>query len=290
MRFAVGEYLYFMDSDDAITPTALEELYPIAKEFDADVVYGERYYEIPVGQEFSTDKNHLEKYIYCPGRLANSELVKNPQLTSQNIIERIQDFVSSKYGVTPWNYLIRRKLVSTYNIRFPEIRYGEDNFWDFFIICLSKNLVRVPNLTYIYRRVPNSLGSAMSTEISLRRGCDHFFQGVVAIEKFAEEFSLLKERPDVMYALFNYWANAQFIFTSSLYAKIPAWELDKLIKKELDKVEDKTPLTAFLFNRMNMFNLELLKRNATIQQMNAHIQKQSEIIKQQQARIESLQK
>lgn len=37
IRFSRGEYILFVDSDDAITPTALEELYPIAKKFDADV-------------------------------------------------------------------------------------------------------------------------------------------------------------------------------------------------------------------------------------------------------------
>ena len=33
-----GEYVYFMDNDDAVTPTALDELYALAKKFDADAL------------------------------------------------------------------------------------------------------------------------------------------------------------------------------------------------------------------------------------------------------------
>ena len=43
---AHGEYIMFVDSDDVITPTALEELYPIAKNFDADLLQCEKYFEV----------------------------------------------------------------------------------------------------------------------------------------------------------------------------------------------------------------------------------------------------
>ncbi len=47
LAYSRGEYVYFMDNDDAVTPSALEELYTHAKNFDADVVQCEKYYEIP---------------------------------------------------------------------------------------------------------------------------------------------------------------------------------------------------------------------------------------------------
>ena len=288
MRFAIGEYIYFMDSDDAITPTTFEELYPIAKEFDADVLYGERYYNISIGEKFTTDKAHLKGKEFCGGgNVFNYSLVTKPEMVSSNVVDRIRDFLSGKYWVTCWNYLIRRQFISKHNLNFPNIRYGEDNFWDFFIICLSKNLIRVPNITYIYRRRPNSLGSDRSVEIDLRRGTDHFFQGVSTISKFAEDFPFLREHPDVMYMLFDFWARSQFGFIQSLYSKIPAWQLDILIKRELDKVEDKTQLTAFLLNRMNIFNLQLNQQGAIIQQMNAYIQQQNAKINELQRQLEN---
>ena len=42
-----GEYIFFADADDALTKTALEELYTLAKDYDADLVYCEQNYESP---------------------------------------------------------------------------------------------------------------------------------------------------------------------------------------------------------------------------------------------------
>ena len=47
---AQGEYLSFVDSDDTITPTAMEELYHKAKTTDADIVLGSMLYCYPDGK------------------------------------------------------------------------------------------------------------------------------------------------------------------------------------------------------------------------------------------------
>ncbi|MBR3747432.1 MAG: glycosyltransferase family 2 protein, partial [Selenomonadaceae bacterium] len=47
MMFSRGEYISFLDADDTITTTAFEELYSVAKKFDADVVACEKYYPVP---------------------------------------------------------------------------------------------------------------------------------------------------------------------------------------------------------------------------------------------------
>lgn len=67
------------------------------------------------------------------------------------------------------------------------------------------------------------------------------------------------------------------------YAQIPAIQLDELIRSELDKVEDKTALTAFLFSRMSVFNINLMKQSQIIQEQQAKIQEL-------QAQINSLKK
>ena len=47
IRYSCGKYLFITDSDDAITETALEELYTSAKKFDADIVHCEKWYVAP---------------------------------------------------------------------------------------------------------------------------------------------------------------------------------------------------------------------------------------------------
>ena len=54
-----GEYVFFMDADDVVIKTALEELYTLAKNYDADVVYCEKYFmSSGIGQEF-IDNVHI---------------------------------------------------------------------------------------------------------------------------------------------------------------------------------------------------------------------------------------
>ena len=287
LRYSRGEYIMFVDSDDAITKTALEEIYPIAKKFDADVLYCEKCYRVGQGDLFSTDKNFLKNPVVM-GNI-NYNYVSEPTLVYENIAERIKDFLALRFYVVPWNYLIRKDLISKYEIKFPNVKYGEDNMFVLFLICLAKNMVRVPNTIYVHRVREGSIGTNKSPEIEIHRCTDHVFQGITIISNFSKEVPFLRNHPEFQYALFNFLANNQFGSVAPLYAQIPAWQLDPFIRRELDKIDDKTPLTAFLFSRMTLFNLQLHQQGTIIQQMNAHIQKQNQVIQQLQAQIKSLQ-
>ena len=277
----------FVDSDDAITSTALEELYSIAKNFDADVVYCEKYYQVEIGEHFTTLKYLLNEKI--GGWVKKDELLSEPKLFSNNPIERIKAFSMYKFFVTPWSYFIRRNLIQFNHLKFPELRYGEDNFFDLFLVCLAKNLVRVPNAFYIYRIVKDSISTTPTVELMVRRMADHFFQAIDIINKFAKEFTLLETHVDLRYELWNFLAVREVARLFQIYEQIPAWQLDEIIRRELEKVKDKTSLTAFLFSRMNVFNVNLNRQNAMLYQMNAHIQKQNEVIKNLQAEVNRLQ-
>ena len=54
LHLSRGEYVFFMDADDALVSTALDELYAVAKNFAAYVVHCNRYYLSP-GESASTD-------------------------------------------------------------------------------------------------------------------------------------------------------------------------------------------------------------------------------------------
>ena len=58
LSISCGEYVFFVDADDFLTKTALEELYTAARNYNADVVYtGSRYrYTAEGGSELTTDR------------------------------------------------------------------------------------------------------------------------------------------------------------------------------------------------------------------------------------------
>ena len=87
LSYASGEYVYNMDNDDLITETALEEMYKLAREYDADVVYCERYYmSSGVGKNFTKD-------IYlAKGKIQKPPYVEEPTLEPEDLL---------KFGMIP---------------------------------------------------------------------------------------------------------------------------------------------------------------------------------------------
>ena len=81
-----GEYIFFMDADDVITKTALEELYTLAKKFDADVVYCEKYLmSSGVGEEF------VKKAYVAVGKAQRPPFVNEPTVETSDLIQRLNN-------------------------------------------------------------------------------------------------------------------------------------------------------------------------------------------------------
>lgn len=111
MEVAVGNYIYFLDSDDRITPDCLEKLYAKALESDADVTFGS--YET-----FGCEK---QKHI-----------------------------TDGTPYVTAWNKLCRRSFLQDNNIQFVVGLIHEDNPWSFEVECKGAKFTHVSDITYIY--------------------------------------------------------------------------------------------------------------------------------------------
>ena len=85
IEFSRGEYVFFLDSDDTITLTALLELYHIAKNLDADVVHCQKYLQIP--EELWHDTNFRSKVR--PFSYKKGKFVTEPTLIPNDVIERV---------------------------------------------------------------------------------------------------------------------------------------------------------------------------------------------------------
>ena len=266
-RLSRGEYLMFVDSDDAITETALAELYPIAKKFDADIVHCEKFYHAP-GETVTTDKNLLKPFSY-----EKINFVEEPVLISENLAERVRDYGTDKFSTSPWNQLFRRDFIVGNEIIFPDIKHGEDEVFDFFALCLAKNFVRVPNLVYVYRERQNSMMHAsLTVEKYIHDWYASIFKAIGIFDEFMNKFELFRTNPEYKYLIFDSYTRKNLPAAVQIYAQIPAGRLDELIRAEVDKAENKTALASFLFSRMNIFNLNLLQQQQIIQRQQQQIQ------------------
>ena len=267
IKMSRGKYLMFIDNDDAITKTAMKELFQAAENFQADVIHCGPFYRAGE-KDVLADYKNLEIVIGAP----NIVTVNKPIVLNSDLAERVKNFGANRFNITPWNYLFNREFIIKNKIEFPQITHGDDEFFDFCVLCKAKTFVLIPNVYYIYRIRANSLNRApLNLEKHLHEWFGSALRAIALYDKFMDEFKEFQNL-ELRYKVFELFASnniSHHIFP--LYAQTPIHELDKLIRRELDDIEDKTALTSFLFSRMNFFNVQLLQMQQLLAQRDAQI-------------------
>ena len=283
IRLSRGEYLLFVDIDDVITKTALEELYRLAKKFNADVIHCRDFY-ISYDDKIKIDKEKL-----FSTSVAKEAFGKNPVPMPFDLAKRVIAYVTNRIWTAPWNYLYLRDFIVKNDIKFPTGKITQDAIFSFFVLCSAKVFINVPNVFYVYRQVDDSIVRKNRTadEAINIRGSS-LFKGIITLDKFMNRFEFFKENPEYKYMVFDYWTQNNFNILLSFYAQMPAYELDKFIRRELEPLEDKDALTAYLFGRMNIFNLNFLQQEEKIQQLQDKLNQAGEYLAKQQKIIADL--
>ena len=273
-----GEYVIFIDSDDMITPTALDELYPIAKKFDADVVHCERFFTFK-------NKKGDGQIIGIPV----GQFVTEPTLISDDFTQRVMDLYNVQFVWNVWSKLIRRDFILENDLKMIN-GISADAIFTCMLVCSAKRYVRVPNIVNYYRAVENSVSNKKrNVPDKINVWINSLVQGFQLFDKFLSEREFFQNRLDMKCLALEVWVRECCQYLFEIYEQIPVWQLDALIRHEWDGVKDKTALMAFIFSRMNIFHMQLNQQDLMLQQMDAQIQKQNEIIQQQQDLIQQLQ-
>ena len=239
-----GEYIFFMDNDDLITPTALEELYMLAKNYDADVVYCEKFYKLSFSEE------HVSVVNWQTGNL-----VDKPTFESENLAERVQAVLNMRYNVMPWCKLVRRNLMIEHNIYFPACKISDDDIWTFGLVFYAKKFLRVPNFCYIYRlRKESVLHKKKTPEQSISFWMNPIIFGLKNLDNFMSKLGFFQQNPQYRYAVLENFLSTRIFFTREDIRDIrdiPPFEIYETIKNEFGKELGKQDvLVATLFARL----------------------------------------
>lgn len=149
IREALGKYIYFMDSDDIITPDAISKLYNSAVEFDAEIV---------IGSNYKTDgfKTWSEKDDVFP----NLQFLKAGEFADY-YFNTIRDIMPC----TAWNILFNMDFLTKYNLLFPKIKLQEDIAFDELYHPFLNRVVFISDKTYYYLIRPDSLMSRGTRQV-----------------------------------------------------------------------------------------------------------------------------
>ena len=275
LAFSRGEYVFFMDADDIFTRTALEELYTLAKEYDADCVYCEKYFmSTGRGQEFIKNIHLAETRIQKP------PFVENPTLETNDLARRIEKAINSNYWVTPWLRLVSRNLLIENEIKFPSLIGSNDVAWTFEVLFCSKRFLIVPNCCYV-RRIHEESVSFRKRTVSqhVHKWMDRTIRSLKDLDNFMKEIAFFKENPEYRFDVIGSFVEADFIKIFQACSTESPFDVYEIFRKEFGEyLGEQDVLIPVLCAAIN-----------TQQKINAmNVQQFNEYAEQAQARIAEL--
>lgn len=149
LKYAIGEYIQFVDSDDIINASAVNKMLKIALDTNADIV---------TGKIKSIDNNGR----YCPWGTSL------PYKIYQNGFELMEDIISrATYFPMVFGYMVRRELLLSNELQFHPNIIHEDELWTPQVLARAYKVVTTNEYHYLYRI--NRVGSIMSDSIAFDR-------------------------------------------------------------------------------------------------------------------------
>lgn len=145
-QLAKGQYICYVDADDFVASTYLQDAYSIALKYDADVVMGGNGSTEKAYNEQTENQITVDQYCGEDVRLLRKYMVGSRTVQFGNGVI---------LGQGPWNRLIKAELAK--QIRFDEnLRIGEDIIWNFELLDKAKTVCVAHALWYLYFQNPVS--------------------------------------------------------------------------------------------------------------------------------------
>ena len=166
---ALGDYLYFMDSDDVIAENTIALMMQHVRQYDAEIVFGS-YEKIEI-----SGKKILYQYPAV-------------QLLGE---DKLASFAYRKYGgiqASACNYIVKTSILHEHHHRFVNTDYWEDLVFTFDLVTIINRAILLPDLTYSYLCRENSLSNYQHrNQISK----DEIMKNVYSIEHLKQTSSAL---------------------------------------------------------------------------------------------------
>ncbi len=264
LKSASGKYVYFLDSDDFLTETALENLYNVAEKFDADVVHEEDIFEFVDG----TAK-------HC--HIQSGESVTEPTLETFDVVKRISDFIKVKFRWQVGGKFFRRKFLVDNKITFPPSKVFEDFAFTFKCVAAAKNYVRVPTVSYYYRIRQDSASHSVVDSVQF---VSDVVGTVSSVDNFMRTRKFFADKPQYTYAVIDFFMQERLnVFSKNIFLSddhSPEEVYDVLCRYGFSaNPKDNVALTSYLFVTANIFRLYMNQQAAEISELKRQLKVKS---------------
>ena len=199
ITLARGEYIMFIDSDDMITPTALEENLKLARQYNSDVLYRTLYYKLSEDGS-KRELAHVPKY-----KQGDKTVIDN------DLESRVNDMVQSLYWLAPWRTFSKREFLLEHELFFPNIRPYEDLVWTHALLFYTKNFLRVPHPIYLYRDNEGSMTRVKKTPAeSAQFYLNPVILGLKSLDEYMQRHPFFEDKPKYHYGILENFFNGRF--------------------------------------------------------------------------------
>ena len=145
MDHASGDYIYFLDSDDEITPDCIKKLAKPLESYKYDFVTAD--FTIVGDRPVTT-------YLKARGEYKSG--IK-------------EAYYRKEWNVTAWNKLCNVDFLKRNDLRFKEGIIHEDILWSFYLANFANSMYALEDKTYIYNTRETSIMGAM--KITMSKDC-----------------------------------------------------------------------------------------------------------------------
>lgn len=167
LREAKGEYVFFLDSDDAITPECIEEQMKVLKKYkDADFVQA----------NFLDGEGNISQYGW------NYDLKEYC-----NKHEELEKLILFTVVTSACNKIIKKSVFTEHNLIFPEGIVHEDMYWSFYLAKYTKAAAYINKGTYIYYINIDSTMTSISKKARIRRYTSRLFSSTAFCAELDKE-------------------------------------------------------------------------------------------------------
>ena len=246
-----GKYVCFVDNDDFLVAEALETLYNFAEKYRADVVYTDYY--------FANDNSDVLSEVSVM-RWGNVNL-QEPTLETEDIAERVEKILSSTFSWMPWTKFVRRDFLVDNKIKFPRMTISDDLIWTIEIVCLAKNLLRIPTPLYVYRTNTTSiLRRERTPEEKIIFWLNPLLSGFEILENFMNQIDFFVQNPRVRLRVLHFFGTFHFNLMEENFKALTSPEVWQTFMREFSKAGSTHPaLIAYLLFIANIYRNELKK-------------------------------
>ena len=284
LKVARGEYIFFVDSDDIITENALEEMYGVAKKFDADVVACQKWYETPMNGDVK-DKDSLN--IKFP---LKAVLFDETTPVTNDLQKRVEQLNQRQFVWSACMKIVRRNFIFENNLEILDM-LGEDAIFAICLICSNSKYYHVPMLNYIYRKHSESSYHKNDTvENIIHKWGTTLTLGFNYLNDFLSRQEFFQQNPAIKFSALEVVVSEFSEYFLMLYGYVPNYNIEnfKEIRAEFENCKNLPEFTAFLFNRINILTLTFRSLQLQNQKMQTQLQQAADFLKKQQEIIKQL--